>query len=221
VAAHSDPRQPSAEYSTLLGGLHTAPALITDEGRQSGIQPALTPRGARVLLGGPAGQFAGLDMDASAVLGRFAGELRERVGEQETWTGRFGVLDTMLGERAGAADCAAWFPLLTHTEEGLYAQIADSVPDAAPSRVDRELDDNEVLDAIGARVLSTPGHTEGSIALHFPTEAVLFTGDISFRRFADIDVATVCFGHGQPLRGDDTAKLRAAATANEIPDPLG
>jgi glyoxylase-like metal-dependent hydrolase (beta-lactamase superfamily II) len=134
-------------------------------------------------------------------------------------------------------------PALTHAEEGLYAQIAGSIPDAAPSRVDRELDDNAVLDAIGARVLSTPGHTDGSIALHFPDDAVLFTGDVatrqqgqvmlgpfnhdrarareSFRRFADIDVDTVCFGHGQPLRGDDTAKLRAAATANEVPDPLG
>lgn len=29
VAAHSDPRQPPREYSTLLGGLHTTPALIT------------------------------------------------------------------------------------------------------------------------------------------------------------------------------------------------
>jgi len=135
------------------------------------------------------------------------------------------------------------FPTLTHTEEGLYAQIAGSVPDAAPSRVDRELDDNEVLDAIGARVLSVPGHTDGSIALHFPNEAVLFTGDVatqqqgqvmlgpfdhdraqareSFRRFASIEVDTVCFGHGQPLLGADTAKLRAAATANEVPDPLG
>jgi hypothetical protein len=43
----------------------------------------------------------------------------------------------------------------------------------------------------------------------------------SFRRFADIDVDTVCFGHGEPLRGADTVKLRAAATANEVPDPLG
>lgn len=135
------------------------------------------------------------------------------------------------------------FPVLTHAEEGLYAQITGTVPDAAPSRVDGELDDNEVLDAIGARVLSVPGHTDGSIALHFPNEAVLFTGDVatqqqgqvilgpfdqdrarareSFRRLAGIDVDLVCFGHGQPLRGDDTAKLRAAATANEVPDPLG
>ncbi|WP_066943157.1 MBL fold metallo-hydrolase [Streptomyces lushanensis] len=135
------------------------------------------------------------------------------------------------------------FPALTHAEEGLYAHIAGTIPDAAPSRVDRELDDDEILDEIDARVLSTPGHTDGSIALHFPNEAVLFTGDIatehqgqvvlgpfnhdralareSFRRFADIDVDTVCFGHGQPLRGDDTALLGAAATADEVPDPLG
>jgi glyoxylase-like metal-dependent hydrolase (beta-lactamase superfamily II) len=134
-------------------------------------------------------------------------------------------------------------PALTHAEELFYAQIAGTVPDAAPARVDRELDDNEALDAIGARVLSTPGHTDGSIGLYFPNEAVLFTGDVateyqgqvvlgpfnqdrarsrgSFRRLADIDVDTVCFGHGHPLRGDDTAKLRAAATASEIPDPLG
>lgn len=107
VAAHSDPRQPPEEYTTLLGGLHTAPALITHEGRQSGIQLALTPLGARALLGMPAGQLANLDVDASAVLGRFAGELRERIGEQGTWAGRFSVLDMLLGERVRAADCAA------------------------------------------------------------------------------------------------------------------
>lgn len=134
-------------------------------------------------------------------------------------------------------------PALTHAEEGLYASIAGTIPDAAPCRVDRELGDDDVLDTIGARVLSTPGHTDGSIAVHFPDEAVLFTGDIatafdgqvvlgpfnhdrgrareSFRLFADIDVDVVCFGHGQPLVGHDTAKLRAAATAGDVPDPLG
>ncbi len=108
VAAHSDPRQPPEEYTTLLGGLHTAPALITHEGRQSGIQLALTPLGARALLGMPAGELPNLDVDASAVLGRFPGELRERIREQRTWAGRFSVLDTVLGERVRAADCAAY-----------------------------------------------------------------------------------------------------------------
>ncbi|MGH3167406.1 MAG: AraC family transcriptional regulator [Trebonia sp.] len=99
VAAHADPRQPPGEYTTLLGGLHTAPALITHEGRQSGIQLALTPLGARALLGLPAAQFANLDVDAEAVLGGFARELRERIAARETWAGRFGVLDAVLGQR--------------------------------------------------------------------------------------------------------------------------
>jgi len=107
VAVHSDPRQPPEEYTTLPGGLHTAPALITHEGRQSGIQLALTPLGARALLGMPAGQLANVDVDASAVLGRYAGELRERIGEQGTWAGWFSVLDALLGERARVADCVA------------------------------------------------------------------------------------------------------------------
>lgn len=140
------------------------------------------------------------------------------------------------GEQAGS------FPHLSHAEEGLYSRIAGTVPDAPPSRVDRELDGDEGLAEIGARVLPVPGHTHGSIALHFPGARVLFTGDVateqqghvilgpfnqdrpqaraSFRRFADIDVDTVCFGHGQPLLGDDTSKLHDAATAAEVPDPL-
>jgi glyoxylase-like metal-dependent hydrolase (beta-lactamase superfamily II) len=137
---------------------------------------------------------------------------------------------------------AGEFPCLSHAEEGLYAQIAGTVPDAAPARVDRELEDADVLADIGATVLSVPGHTDGSIALHFEGAGILFTGDvatengghiilgpfnhdraeahISFRRFATIDVDTVCFGHGAPLQGQDTLRLREAASARTVPDPL-
>lgn len=31
----------------------------------------------------------------------------------------------------------------------------------------------------------------------------------------------ICFGHGQPLLGRDTAALGEAATAAQVPDPLG
>jgi glyoxylase-like metal-dependent hydrolase (beta-lactamase superfamily II) len=141
------------------------------------------------------------------------------------------------GESAGAMPC------LTHTEQQLYATIAGTVPQAAPARVDRELNSDEYLEALGARAISTPGHTDGSVAFLFQEAGVLFTGDIataydgnvilgpfgndrpaareSFRRFADIDVDTVCFGHGQPLRGADTDKLKAAAKAAEVPGPMG
>ncbi|MEO3924020.1 helix-turn-helix domain-containing protein [Micromonosporaceae bacterium B7E4] len=99
VTAHPDPATPPGRYDTLLGGLHTAPALIEHPGRQSGIQLALNPLGARALLGLPAGELAHTDLDAGAVLGPFADELRERLGATEGWAGRFALLDRLLTDR--------------------------------------------------------------------------------------------------------------------------
>ena len=135
------------------------------------------------------------------------------------------------------------FPSLTPTEQQFYAQIAGTVPSADAARVDRELGDDEYPEGLGARVIYTPGHTDGSIAFLFEEAGVLFTGDVateqqgqvvlgpfdndrptarqSFRKFADIEVDIVCFGHGQPLVGEETNKLKAAAKADEVPDPLG
>ena len=64
ILAHPDPRQPPGDFGALLGGLHSAPALITHDGAQSGIQVALRPLGARALLGLPAGELAGIDVPA-------------------------------------------------------------------------------------------------------------------------------------------------------------
>jgi AraC-like DNA-binding protein len=99
VARHPDPGQAASAHDFLLGGLHTAPALVTHEGRQSGIQLALTPRGARAVLGMPAGELAGIDVEASAVLGRLAGEIRERVRAAPDWAARFDVLEEFLAGR--------------------------------------------------------------------------------------------------------------------------
>lgn len=96
VAAHPDPNQPSGEYDTLLGGLHTTPALITHEGRQSGIQLAIHPLAAPALFGLPAGELARIDVDAAEVLGGAAAEMRERVQEAVTWEDRFAALDEVL-----------------------------------------------------------------------------------------------------------------------------
>jgi glyoxylase-like metal-dependent hydrolase (beta-lactamase superfamily II) len=76
--------------------------------------------------------------------------------------------------------------------------------------------------ATGAHVLSVPGHTDGSIAIHLPRHGVLFTGDAvaqrgrvpilgvfnvdrdraaeSLRRLAELQVKLACFGHTDPLR---------------------
>jgi AraC-like DNA-binding protein len=101
IVAHPDPGQPPGEYGTLLGGLHSVPALITHAGAQSGIQVALRPLGARALLGLPAGELAELDLPAEAVLGGVCAELRDRVRSAAGWPERFAVLDEILLRRAG------------------------------------------------------------------------------------------------------------------------
>jgi AraC-like DNA-binding protein len=97
VAAHPDARQAPGRYDALIGGLHLAPALITHDGRQSGVQVAVHPLGCRALLGVPAGELAGTDADLAAVLGhRPARELRDRLHAAPTWAARFAALDTAL-----------------------------------------------------------------------------------------------------------------------------
>jgi glyoxylase-like metal-dependent hydrolase (beta-lactamase superfamily II) len=125
-------------------------------------------------------------------------------------------------------------PDLAEWERPLHARITPAVPPAPPARVDRELDDGDLLNVGGgARVLHIPGHTAGSVALHLPGPSVLFTGDTvaghegrvilgvfnddraaaaeSSHRLAGLDVEVACFGHGNPVVGGAAAALRAAA----------
>ncbi|QGV82915.1 MBL fold metallo-hydrolase [Streptomyces ficellus] len=123
-------------------------------------------------------------------------------------------------------------PVLLDWEVPLY-EHGLTVPPAPPTRVDREVVDGDGLGfGDGARVVHTPGHTDGSIAVHLPRHGVLFTGDTvasvgrvalgvfhvdreragtSMRRLAGLAPETVCFGHGDPLTEDAAAVLRAAA----------
>ncbi|MFI1250727.1 MBL fold metallo-hydrolase [Streptomyces anulatus] len=110
-----------------------------------------------------------------------------------------------------------------------------TVPEAPPTRVDREVTGGEVLPfGDGARVVHAPGHTAGSIAIHLPHHGVLFTGDTvasvervmlgvfnvdraeaaaTFRRLAALAPRTVCVGHGDPLTENAAAEMAAAANA--------
>jgi glyoxylase-like metal-dependent hydrolase (beta-lactamase superfamily II) len=138
---------------------------------------------------------------------------------------------------AGAADAAAIRtgsplppPQFEEWEISIYQRVSAGLPDTAPPvPVDRELRDGDVLEfGGGARVVAAPGHTAGSIAVHLPEHRVLLTGDTianvgavmlgtfnqdrrqtveSFRRLAELDVETACFGHGEPIRTDAGRRL--------------
>ncbi|GGT24873.1 MBL fold metallo-hydrolase [Streptomyces kurssanovii] len=155
-----------------------------------------------------------------------AGELAERYGAE--------VLAHRLDAPVVRGERPVPEPVLLDWEVPLY-EHGLTVPPAPPTRVDSELEDGDVLDfGDGARVVHSPGHTDGSIGLHLPAHGVLFTGDCvagvgevmlgvfnvdratalaSMRRLASLAPSTVCFGHGEPLTEDSAAVLLAAAEA--------
>ncbi|MEU7167277.1 MBL fold metallo-hydrolase [Streptomyces morookaense] len=127
-------------------------------------------------------------------------------------------------------------PVLQDWEIPVFEAVHANLPlphTAPPCPVDVELVDGDTLDwGEEVRVVHVPGHTPGSIALHLPSSGVLFTGDTianvqqlmpgvfnvdheqvlaSFRRQAELDVETACFGHGDPIVGGAGAALREVA----------
>lgn len=95
------------------------------------------------------------------------------------------------------------------------------------TRVDIEVDDNQVLDEIlpGAMVIHLPGHSYGQVGLYLPTDNALIGGDVmmrfpwglgmplrpaspdwdavrvSIQRAATLPVENLMLGHGSPLLG--------------------
>jgi len=141
-------------------------------------------------------------------------------------------------------------PVLTAAEEPIFASVTAGMPPVPPCPVDVELGDGDTIDfGGGARVIATPGHTDGSIAVALPEHGVLFTGDlvansdgglllgpfntdrglarVSFAALTQVPAETVGFGHGDPLTGPDGAAAwrrlgeRCAAGPAAVPDPLG
>ena len=141
-------------------------------------------------------------------------------------------------------------PVLTAAEEPIFASVTAGMPSVPPCPVDVELGDGDTIDfGGGARVIATPGHTDGSIAIALPAHGVLFTGDlvtnsdgglllgpfntdrglarVSFAALSQVPATTVGFGHGDPLTGPDGAAAwralgeRCAAGPEAVPDPLG
>lgn len=95
----------------IVGGLHTAPALIDASQPQDGIQYALTPLAGPALFGVPAVELAGAAVDLVDLLGARAGTLVDELREAPGWPQRFRLLDAALLRRlaggAGALDVAA------------------------------------------------------------------------------------------------------------------
>ncbi len=101
VVAQTDPVQAPASYDVVVGGLQASTALIARGGNEEGVAVELTPLGCRGLLGRPAQSLWNQSVEADAVLGRRAVELRERLLAARGWAARFAACDEVLGRFLG------------------------------------------------------------------------------------------------------------------------
>jgi hypothetical protein len=97
VAWQSDPASRGRHWA-MVSGLHFEPALIHHHGAQHGVQLSLTPLGARVLLGAPAGALAG-ELVTLQVPRAY-----DAMAAATTWPERFDVLDRLLLGKAASAE---------------------------------------------------------------------------------------------------------------------
>ncbi|HLR97456.1 MAG TPA: helix-turn-helix domain-containing protein [Jiangellaceae bacterium] len=115
VAEMPDTGQAPAGFAMMVGGLASRRAVITHDGTQYGVQVELTPRGARTLLGTPAGALGPTVVDLQELLGRSAAMLPERLHERSGWPRRFALLEEVL----------------------LYRLIQDEAHSTVPAELDR------------------------------------------------------------------------------------
>ena len=127
-----------------------------------------------------------------------------------------------------------------------YMKVFTSLPLPLPflqrAPVGALVEDGDLLPEHGGiRVIHSPGHTRGSVCYLLEDRGVLFSGDTLFSdgqrlsrsvpfpgydgrryrqtlaRLSEIEFATVCGGHGAPLVGGASAKLRKLL--REHPEP--
>ncbi len=91
-----DGAQRTEHFDTLVGGLHTTPAVICHDGNQHGIQLQVTPAGSRTLFRMPAGELASTVVTLDQLWGPLAGELYDRLASVTDWRERFRILDGVL-----------------------------------------------------------------------------------------------------------------------------
>ncbi|WP_393916550.1 helix-turn-helix domain-containing protein [Halostreptopolyspora alba] len=114
-----DPAQSPTTVPMMVGGLHASPATIAHHGEQAGVEVALSPFGARHVLGVPAGALASTVADLAELLGSRAAHLPERLGAAAGWDERFALLDRVLGEALTTVPPAA--PEVRHAWDRLVA----------------------------------------------------------------------------------------------------
>jgi AraC-like DNA-binding protein len=120
----SDGRAPRP-FSAVVAGLHQRPVSIHHDGTQHGIQLALTPAGARALLGCPAGELAGEMVELSELLAPADRFLAEQAAGLRSAQDRIALVVAALTRRADSASTAR--PEIAHAWDAV-CRSRGSVP---------------------------------------------------------------------------------------------
>ncbi|MFF4800777.1 AraC family transcriptional regulator [Streptomyces sp. NPDC001351] len=196
MAGHPDPGAAPGDYPTLLGGLHLTPALIDIPGRQSGIQIAISPLGARVLLGLPAGELAGTDVHAEDVLGAGVHEVHDKVREAPDWATRFAVVDDWLLDRMAGGDGAETITPVAEAWQRLLSA-------GGRLRIDKLAADT------GFSERHLRNRFRADIGLTPKAAARVIRFDLARRRLAALPHSRLRSGGGTPMGPPDLAGLAA------------
>lgn len=115
--------------------------------------------------------------------------------------------------------------------------VSGKQPDVVPVQVDYELKEGDLIDEVlsGLRVIDEPGHSPGQCGFWQSEQRLLFGGDVmaripfnlnkppaaftpdmdeakrSIRKVAELGIATLCLGHGNPYVGNADVAVRAFA----------
>jgi AraC-like DNA-binding protein len=90
--------------TTVLGGLHTEPALVVQPGRWCGLQLDVSPLGARRLLGAPAAALPTDSFDGAAMLGPGVDRLHEQLAAAPGWEARYALVLRWLLDRLAVTE---------------------------------------------------------------------------------------------------------------------
>lgn len=149
-----------------------------------------------------------------------------------------------LNRRTGARLLA--HPADTKTHRNSEVRLRPQLPFLRGTPLDRTVEEGELLPiSDGVRVIHTPGHTPGSVCYLLEGKGVLFSGDTLFSdgvklsrsvpfpqydghdlraslaRLATMEFDVLCGGHGEPLIGGASDRLKTLLATRPEPPTWG
>jgi AraC-like DNA-binding protein len=174
----------------LLSGLHVQAAHVRQRRGQTGVQLAVHPLAARALFGAPSAELNAAEWDGTAVLGRNAIRLRDRVSEARRWGDAFGWIAEYLSQAWRDRDRMSVRPEVAHAWQLLQLSGGQAPMAAVADRV-----------GLTGRHLTTLFHDEVGrspkvVAMLMRFERATARISASVRRCATIDLAAVAASTG-------------------------